>query len=448
MEKQAITGIRWIPRGACQQFPAKANVDIEELREAREDMEASSSSRMDTTMDGDVDLKTGLEEFDLENYDNDEAPDNVQLFSIIDQDAPREKDPHIIGDPDSDSDSEDLNEIRPSDFVFMATSCDEDECNLELYVFDKDELGMYVHHDLMLGAYPLCIDWLNTLPGQDTGSFGVVGLFDHSIQIWDMNELESIEPAEVLGTSKTKRKKNSKNKSAKKQQGHAGPVLSLHSSPFNRSCLVSGSADETVKVWDVSERSCVHQYTHHENKVQCVRWHPKEQAVLLSAAFDGKIALLDVRQPNSAATTKLPAEAECGIWSQHNPYHCMVSCDNGTVTCYDVRKVVQGKNATDEEKVVWTLHAHSSACTTITDTLIPDCLITASLDASAKVWSTKDGGPRLVFSKDMQAGPLFVSDFNPEVGSLVCFGGKCPVMWDLTSESVLEGAFNIGDKAP
>merc|ERR1719158_1402153 len=262
-----------------------------------------------------------------------------------------------------------------------------------------------------------------------------------------MNTLEAIEPVETLGQGK--RKKKSKNKSdKKKQQGHTGPVLAIHTSPFNRSCLVSGSADETVKVWDVAEKSCVHQYTHHENKVQCVRWHPKEQAVLLTAAFDGNLGLLDVRQPNSAALTKLPAEAECGIWSQHNPYHCMVSCDNGTVTCYDVRKVVQGKKAPDEEKVVWTLHAHSSACTSVTDTLIPDCLITASLDASAKVWSTKDGGPRLVFSKELQAGPLFVCDANPEVGSLVCFGGKCPVMWDLTSETVLEGAFNIGDKAP
>lgn len=38
-----------------------------------------------------------------------------------------------------------------------------------------------------------------------------------------------------------------------------------------------------------------------------VRWHPSEQAVLLSAAFDHQLGLIDVRQPKQAALAR-PAE--------------------------------------------------------------------------------------------------------------------------------------------
>ena len=72
------------------------------------------------------------------------------------------------------------------------------------------------------------------------------------------------------------------------------------------------------------------------------RWHPTEQAVLLTAAFDRQLGLLDVRQPKQvqravteavetqsssgwlflllqAALASLSGEAECAIWSRPSP---------------------------------------------------------------------------------------------------------------------------------
>merc|ERR1719375_666496 len=109
-------------------------------------------------------------------------------------------------------------------------------------------------------------------------------------------------PVLSLGAEKRRKTKGGGKKKKKKAGGdvtaHEGPVLCLHGSPFNRSVLATGSADEAVKVWDVAANSCVHKYTHHTSKVQCSRWHPTEQAVLLSAAFDRRLALVDVRQPD------------------------------------------------------------------------------------------------------------------------------------------------------
>lgn len=457
MEKTAVTAICWVPKGSCRAKPLPEG-DGEEGEE--EDMlpddgeDGSAAAASSSAAPATVNME-GLDEFNLDKYD--EEPDNdggMQFFQTLNGDLPllRERDPYLTGNPDSDSEDDGENEIRPEDNVFIATSCEEDSCNLEVYVFDEEEGEMYVHHDIMLNAYPLCAEWLSSTASGE-GSFGVVGSIDHSIEIWDLDVLDAMEPIQTLGTAKkakaTKGKKKTKPKAAK---AHDGAVMCLHGSPFNRSVLASGSADETLKIWDVAQNSVVHTYTHHTSKVQCVKWHPTEQAVLLSAAFDQKLALLDVRQPGQAATVGLPAEAESAIWSRHQPFCCFASADNGMVACYDVRRVV-GK-APEEQKVLWSLQAHDVACTAVQDCPTKDLLVTSGLDGDAKVWTLAPKGgaaaeeskattPSLVFSKSLQAGPLFSANASSEAAAFFCFGGKCPVMWDLSSEQLLVDAFGL-----
>jgi periodic tryptophan protein 1 len=372
----------------------------------------------------------------------------MQFFSVLKADGKlaRDKDPYLDGNPDSDSDSDDYHEIRPEDKVFCAVSCEEESCTLEMYVYDEDEATMYVHHDIMLDAYPLCVDWLPKTSAEETGSFAAIGLIDHQIQIWDLDRLDPLAPTLSLGEQKKAKTKLKKKKSKAKGgvTAHEGPVLAIHGSVFNRSVLASGSGDETVKIWDVAENSCVHTYTHHSNKVQCVKWHPTEQAVLLSASFDRRLALLDVRQPGQACTVELPAENESAIWSRHNAFECFASVDNGGVVCYDVRKVAS--KASDAEKVVWHLMAHDVACTAVQDTPVPNLLVTSSLDGHAKIWNTAGSKPSMVMAKNLQAGPLFACQSNPEAPALVSFGGNVPVVWDLASEELLTGIFDFGEK--
>jgi len=40
--------------------------------------------------------------------------------------------------------------------------------------------------------------------------------------------------------------------------------------------IASGSADQTVKLWDLSSMTCSHTCTHHKDKVVSVQWHPTE----------------------------------------------------------------------------------------------------------------------------------------------------------------------------
>lgn len=386
----------------------------------------------------------------MDKYDEEEEDGGLQFFTVLKNDGElaMEKDPYMTGDPDSESDFEDGLEIKPEDQVFVAVSCEEEACNLELYVFDEEDASMYVHHDILLTAYPLCVEWLSAAASVGEGSFAAIGLIDHTVQIWDLDDMDpNIEPCLTLGPKKKAAKGKAKKKrglgSSAGHKAHDGPVLCLHSSVFNRSVLASGSGDETVKVWDVSSNACVHAYSHHNNKVQCVRWHPSEQAVMLSAAFDRRLALLDVRQPGQVAWAPLLAEAEQAIWSRHRPFECLASVDNGFVSCYDVRKVAN--KAGEDKMIVWAMQAHDVACTCLQDAPAPNCLVTGALDGHAKVWNCSGGKPQMIFEKNLQAGPLFACQSSAEAPALCCFGGKCPVMWDLTSEQVLTDAFKFAN---
>jgi len=441
MEKTAVTCVCWVPRGKCKTNREDQEPDEDELREAEE---FAARAKSGSGAKGSTD---GLEEFDMDNYDE-EDDGGLQFFSTLKEDGElaREKDPQITGDPDSESDSDDYYEIRPQDSVFVAASCEEDSCMLEMYVYDEDEANMYVHHDVSLGAYPLCIDWLGSTSSVAEGNFCCVGLIDHSIELWDLDRLDPVYPAMTLGTAKVAKEKKGIKKRSRRPKGevkaHDGPVLCLHGNTFTRNVLASGSGDQKLKVWDVSQNTCIHSYAHHSDKVQVVKWHPTEEAVMLSASFDRRLALLDVRRPGEVAMVALPGEAECATWSRHKPFECFASSDDGRVVCYDVRKVAS--QAPDNEKVLWTLQAHDVACTSVNDTPTKNMLITTSLDGIAKVWSLKDAIPSMVFSKDLQAGPLFTCSSNPDEPAVVSFGGKCPVIWDLSSEDLLAGAFDFG----
>merc|ERR1719476_1173386 len=109
---------------------------------------------------------------------------------------------------------------------------------------------------------------------------------------------------------------------------HDGPVLSLHCSPFNRSVLASGGGDHLVKVWDAASKELVHTYKQHGDKVQVVKWHPKEQAMLLTAGFDRKLGLVDVRKLEQATMLNLRGDAESAMWSWHRPFEVLASVDS------------------------------------------------------------------------------------------------------------------------
>jgi periodic tryptophan protein 1 len=135
----------------------------------------------------------------------------------------------------------------------------------------------------------------------------IVGTFSPEIEVWNLDS-ENCEPVFVLGSfdESEKRKKLVKNfkkqppiKESIPEDTHTDAVMSLSLNQFEREYLLSGSADKTVRVWDLEETQCKAVYSDlHCDKVQAVRWNRVNKQVFASGGYDGHLNLVDVRDPS------------------------------------------------------------------------------------------------------------------------------------------------------
>ncbi len=155
----------------------------------------------------------------------------------------------------------------------------------------SDDGNLFVHHDITLPDFPLCLAWLDCPPfrvgegltQQEIGNYVAVGTFSPAIEIWNLDVLDPLEPTAVLGgtlksannaaAASDNGSKKKKSKKSKKQElgllpdSHTDAVMSLSWNSAFRQALASGSADCRVKIWDVTTQQCSHTFTHHTGKV-------------------------------------------------------------------------------------------------------------------------------------------------------------------------------------
>lgn len=261
--------------------------------------------------------------------------------------ASNEDDPYVTLKDDDDSDNEDY-EIKPTDNMIVVGRADHDMCNLEIYVYNEELSNLYVHHDILLSSFPLAVEWLDyDIAESEPGNFVAVATMEPTIDIWDLDLVDSLEPVATLGTKKKKKKKGG-------SLGHTDSVLDLSWNANIRNVLGSASADFTVGLWDLSEGKIVTSITQHKEKVQCLQWHPFEAQSLLSGSYDHTVKVFDCRSPDSAYKSwDVSGEVECVLWNQFSPLQFLASTDTGHIFCIDSR----------QDKPLFTLSAHNESVT-------------------------------------------------------------------------------------
>ena len=80
---------------------------------------------------------------------------------------------------------------------------------VQVWVYEDDEedddgrepgANLYVHHDIMLPAFPLCLAWLDYTPsGQEHGNLVAVGSMEPGIELWALDVVDAVEPLATLG---------------------------------------------------------------------------------------------------------------------------------------------------------------------------------------------------------------------------------------------------------
>jgi periodic tryptophan protein 1 len=114
-----------------------------------------------------------------------------------------------------------------------------DYSSLEVYVYEEEKCNLFVHHEITLSGFPLCLEFLpiNPLGGTETlekGNFLLVGTFLPEIEIWNLDVLNTIEPTLILGDDQASKSKKKKKDKLQGYYGHTDAVMSLHVNPSRR----------------------------------------------------------------------------------------------------------------------------------------------------------------------------------------------------------------------
>ena len=174
-------------------------------------------------------------------------------------------------DDDDASDLEDTN-LRPDDAMVVVAKTEEDFASLEVHVYEQKTGNLFVHHDIPLPSFPLCLAHGDINPDGGAGNYVAVGTFNTGIEIWNLDVLLALEPVCILGGEDTSAAdelmrinmaRAASGKKLKKKAGsmsgglrpgsHTDAVMALSWNKVHRQVLASGSADKTVKV-----RICIH----------------------------------------------------------------------------------------------------------------------------------------------------------------------------------------------
>jgi periodic tryptophan protein 1 len=91
---------------------------------------------------------------------------------------------------------------------FTVATTEDEFSSLEVQILTEDG-SMFVHHDIALPDFPLCLAWLDCPPflSQGTqlavGNYMAVGTFNPAIEIWNLDVLDPLEPSATLGINST-----------------------------------------------------------------------------------------------------------------------------------------------------------------------------------------------------------------------------------------------------
>ncbi|EPY32388.1 periodic tryptophan protein 1 [Strigomonas culicis] len=416
-----LTTFSWVPKGAMRPMPILSTESAEQAREKlyRMNPEYTQQQQEAQAAEGQPGANDSEEEDDTNDALRDIAGGGAG--AIVDQ--------------VEEEDEEELDDVRfkDTDLVFAVASADPQEPRLEVYTYDEPEDNVFLHHDAGLAAFPLCSAWLT----DGAVSMLAIGTMLPFIEVWALDVMDSVSPAIVLGGC-AKLEHNYSKKTLRQNllpHSHTEAVLSVRWNAVAQNIVASGSADHTIKLWDLNQpEQCLGTYREAE-KVQSLDWHPTEPNHLLSGGFDGVMLLRDCRAPTqSAQRYSLPDVIE-HVEFMPGADLVLASTSSGVVAAFDAR---QGASAAP----LWQLaQPHRQGEVTFNcSRQLPGLLATGGKDGEIALWDARSAGggaaPQKIVQRAYGTGAVLAVSFHPNAPHILgaCGASGQPLVYTLMAD--------------
>ena len=394
-----VPTVKWIRKGFATENPKFAK-DIYENSDVEKEMEIEDAA-----------------EKSFEKYDEEESKLMRDLPTFVSESNPKNtkfKDEYPAFADDSGDDEEDYR-IKSTDCILLAAKIEEESSSFEVYIYEEEKFNLYVHHEVMLNAFPVALEWLCcdfSKAEEDSflkGNFAIVGLMNSGIEIWNLDILESVEPYFTVDP----------------KEAHKDSItnLAMHSSRAN--VLASSGADKTVKFWDLQQVKLVATFSKLNEVPQNIIWDLNNEALIHTYSSDNVIRTIDARGPKESSKLKVNFSIENFAISPVNPELMFISCEDGFIRTVDMKM-----NKIRNDLAV---QAHTEAVTSIVCNKAGQ-IVSNSLDGNASVFDVRNLNKLATQETDCKR--LFGSSIHPDSDKLFACGSEIGevVIWDFTND--------------
>ena len=114
-----------------------------------------------------------------------------------------------------------------------------------------------------------------------------------------------------------------------------GNISGLSWSKHSRGQIACSDMSGVVSLWDASDASALVKYTeHNKNFVYCIDYSHSQAGILASGSADSTVRLWDVRQPDSTATIHSSGEVLCAKFNPSKDYELVYGNTNSLVSFF------------------------------------------------------------------------------------------------------------------
>ena len=200
-------------------------------------------------------------------------------------------------------------------------------------------------------------------------------------------------------------------------EGHKDVVTSVAFSPDSR-ILTSGSADNTVVLWDVATRTSIATLEGHTGSIRSVAFSP-DGTTLASGADTGTILLWDVATRTSIATLEGHTGSISSVAFSPGGTTLASGARDNTIRLWDV----------STEKSITTLEGHTGPVFSVAFSPDGNTLASGSYDDTIMLWDVATG--RHIATLEGHIGGVYSVAFSPDGQTLASGSYHEVILWDV-----------------